>query len=74
MKLAIRIFGLEGNKTAGSIKRVRKFTLNSPGISSEKEENDGEVQETRNTNSGLLVKPIERPQRDTRGKILVFNH
>jgi len=49
MKLALRIFGLEGDKTARSVKRLRKFTLNSPGISSE-EENDGEVQETRNTN------------------------
>jgi hypothetical protein len=50
MKLAVRIFGFEGDKTAGSIKRLRKFTLNSPGISSEREENDGEVQEIRNTN------------------------
>lgn len=50
MKLAVRIFGLEGDRTARSIKRLRKFTLNSPGISSEKDDNDGEVQETRNTN------------------------
>jgi hypothetical protein len=52
MKPAVRIFGLEGDKIARSIKRLRKFTLtgHSPGISSEKEENDGEVQETRNTN------------------------
>jgi hypothetical protein len=50
MKLTVGIFGLEGDKTAKSIKLLRKFALNSPGISSEKEENEGEVQETRNTN------------------------
>jgi hypothetical protein len=52
MKLAVGIFGLEGDKTARNIKHRRKFTLTgySLGILSEKEENDGEVQETRNTN------------------------
>jgi len=49
MKLAVRIFGLEGDKTARSIKRLSKFTLNNPGGPSEKEENDGEVQEISNT-------------------------
>jgi hypothetical protein len=66
MKLAVGIFGLDGDKTARSIKHLRKFTLTgySPGISSEKEENAGEVQETRNTNYVLLVKPNGRQQRE----------
>jgi hypothetical protein len=52
MKLAVKIFGLEGDKAARSIKCLRIFTLTgySPGVSSEKEETDEEVQETRNTN------------------------
>ena len=75
MKLAVRIFGIVGDKFAGSIKRLRKITLTgySPAISSAKEEIDGEVQDTGNTNQVLLVKQSGRPQRDTRRKMLFCN-